>query len=193
MPVAETKANPRTLALVAISFVVMLLVGGALFLVALPSLNETGRVEVRLGDDTFDAGNKDLRADSILRDGPILFSDVASGQRDIYLQHTGDSPDVGWSAFDARRTGQGRECTLQWQPPSGPFRDPCDGSTVPADGAGLVQYPVSVTEEGNVVVDLNADRRRAATSTSSSIEVTGSRPTATGRPDPSNPTGPEPG
>lgn len=193
MPVAETKANPRTIALVAISIVVMLLLGGALFLVALPSLNETGKVEVKLGEDTFDAGDKDLRADSIRRDGPILFSDVASGQRDIYLQHTGDAAEVGWSAFDARRTGQGRECTLQWQPPAGPFRDPCDGSTIPADGTGLVQYPVTVTEAGTVVIDLNADRRRAATTTSSSIEVTGSRPTTTVAPGSSSPTAPPPG
>lgn len=185
MPVAETKANPRTIALVAISIVIVLVLGGALFLIALPSLNESGKVEVKLGTDTFNAGNKELRADAIRQAGPILLPDVASGQRDVYLQHTGDSLDKGWLAFDARKPGQGRACTLRWQADSADFRDPCDGSTVPADGTGLVQYPVSVTETNDVVIDLNADRRRAATTTappssssttSSSILVTGSRP-----------------
>jgi len=184
MPVAETKANPRTIALVAISIVIVLVLGGALFLIALPSLNESGKVEVKLGTDTFNAGNKELRADAIRQAGPILLPDVASGQRDVYLQHTGDSLDKGWLAFDARKAGQGRDCTLRWQPDTSDFRDPCDGTTVPADGTGLVQYPVSVTETNDVVIDLNADRRRAATTTaapsssttSSSILVTGSRP-----------------
>lgn len=186
MPVAQTKASPRSIALVAFSVLVVLL-AGALFLFALPSLNESGKVEVKLGADTFDAGNKDLRAASIAADGPILFSDVASGQRDIYLQHTGDSPDRGWLAFDARKAGQGRDCTLRWQSGERVFTDPCDGTVVPADGTGLVQYPVTVTEAGNVVIDLNAERRRAATTTAppggtdaptttSSILVTGSRP-----------------
>ncbi|MEZ5144789.1 MAG: hypothetical protein R2726_20085 [Acidimicrobiales bacterium] len=175
MPVAQTKASPRSIALVAFSVVLVVVLAGALFVFALPSLNESGKVEVKLGADTFDAGNKDLRAASIGTDGPILFSDVASGQRDIYLQHTGDAPDQGWLAFDARKAGQPRDCTLRWQAGDRVFADPCDGSIVPADGAGLVQYPVTVTDGGNVVIDLNAERRRAATTTA---------PTLPGRPPP---------
>ena len=78
---------------------------------------------------------------------------------------------VGWMidpvdrvvAFDARRPDQPRSCSLQWQQSSGEFRDPCDGTTVTADGAGLLAYPVTVTDDGEVIVDLNPDRSGSST------------------------------
>jgi hypothetical protein len=145
---------------------------------------ESGTVEVKLGSDTFNAGPAQERADSIRDGGPFLFSDVSGGQRDIFLQHAGPDPKVGWLAFDARRPGRERSCALRWDRDAAQFVDSCDGTVVAADGAGLTRYAVSVNEEGNVIVDLNADRRRApnpadstptSSSTSTSIRVTGSR------------------
>jgi hypothetical protein len=126
-----------------------------LFVVAIPSLTESGRVEVRLGPDTFNAGAATDRSAEIRERGPILFPDVAGRDRDVYLTHTGDDPTEGWAAFDARRPGTGRECTLSWTGDA--FRDPCGGPDVPVDGTGLVQYRVTVTEEGHVVVDFRPD------------------------------------
>lgn len=134
-----------------------------LFVVAIPSLTESGKVEVKLGADTFDAGQASRLAPRIANDGPLLFSDVASGQRDIFVQHVGDADTEGWLAFDARRPDQPRSCSLQWQQGSGDFRDPCDGTVVTADGAGLLAYPVTVTDDGEVVVDLNPDRSGSST------------------------------
>jgi hypothetical protein len=128
-----------------------------LFVVAIPSLTESGTVEVKLGSDTYDAGSATSRARNIAEGGPLLFSDVSSGKRDIYLQHVGDDDTSGWLAFDARRPGQGRDCTLVWQSASTDFRDPCDGTIVAADGEGLIDYPVTITDEGRVVIDLNPE------------------------------------
>ena len=181
-PVAPRKErNPRTLALGLMGLVVALVLLIVVFVFAIPSLTESGKVEVRLGADTFDAGLAKKRADAIRRDGPILFSDVASGQRDIFLQHLGDDDTTGWSAFDARRSGQGRACTLTWDGSRSEFADPCDGSTVPPSGAGLARYKVVVTESGTVVIDLNPDHAddptpTSSSTTTSSLIITGSIP-----------------
>jgi len=159
-PVAPTRGrSPRSMVLAVAGMVAGIILVLVVFVVAIPSLTESGKVEVKLGPDTFDAGQADQRAPSIERDGPLLFSDVASGQRDVYVQHLGDDVATGWLAFDARRAGTDRSCTLHWNRDTSVFNDPCDGSTVPADGEGLVHYPVEVTKDGNVVVDLNAARR----------------------------------
>ncbi len=154
-PVKQSSArNPRTLLLglggVAIGIILVLV----LFVVAIPKLTESNTVEVRLGTSTFSAGAAEGRADAIEREGPFLFPDPSGGNRDIYLQHTGTDPLTGWVAFDARRPGTARDCTLSWDHDVGVFRDPCAGDTVPADGSGLVHYTVEVTDDGDVVIDL---------------------------------------
>ena len=155
MPVQESrKRTSRSVVLavagVAVGVVLVLL----LFVVAIPSLTESGTVEVKLGSDTYDAGNASARAANIADGGPLLFSDVSSGKRDIFLQHIGTDVNAGWFAFDARRPGQARDCTLTWESTQASFRDPCDGTMIPADGTGLLSYPVEVTDKGKVVIDL---------------------------------------
>jgi hypothetical protein len=150
------QSNPRTVIL-AIGGAVLGVAGViALLLFALQQGSGTGEVEVRLGPDRFDAGPAEQRARAIEADGPILFSDPAGRDRDIYLQHLADRPEEGWVAFDARRPGTTRACTLEWQPDEGHFIDPCDGSVIPADGEGLLHYRAEVTEEGTVVIDFRA-------------------------------------
>jgi hypothetical protein len=168
MPVQKSrKRSARSVAMgvagVAVGIVLVLLV----FVVAIPSLTESGTVEVKLGSDTYDAGSATARAENISDGGPLLFSDVSSGNRDIYLQHIGDDITTGWYAFDARRPGQGRDCTLSWQASLSNFRDPCDGATIAADGTGLLSYPVTITDKGKVIVDLRGDAVETTTTTSS--------------------------
>jgi len=171
-PVKPTKArNPRSMVLAIGGVVLGLVLVLLLFVLAIPSLTESGKVEVKLGVDTFNAGSAESRARNITRDGPFLLGDVAGRQRDIYLQHLGDDPAIGWFAFDARQVGQPRDCTLEWQSDSQQFRNPCNGSTVPADGTGLIAYTVTVTDDGNVVVDLGTDDG-STTSTSSTTTST---------------------
>jgi hypothetical protein len=179
-PVKErTTRNPRSLALALGGVIIGLVILVVVFVVALPGLTEEGRVEVKLGADTFTVGQARPKAESIAVDGPFLFSDVANGQRDIYVQHLGNDPLTGWSSFDARRPGTGRECTLTWDRSAANFDDPCSDQAVPADGAGLPTYPVEVTDSETVIVDLNAATRPSTTTTppesttTSSILVTG--------------------
>jgi len=112
----------------------------------------------------------------------VLFSDVASGQRDIYLQHVGDDPAVGWLAFDARRPDADRTCTLVWEASRQLFTDPCGGEPVDELGNGLRHYAVTVNADGNVVIDFRnatgttgepSTATTAAPTTTSSIVVTG--------------------
>lgn len=151
------QSDGRSVAM-AVGGVLIALVGLGLllaFVFALQRGTESGKVEVQLGSRTFDAGSAEQRAASIAREGPILLPDPASGQRDIYLQHLGDDAQDGWLAFDAREIDATRECTLRWDAARGLFEDPCDGSTVPADGEGLRHYPVVVDDAGKLVIDLN--------------------------------------
>jgi hypothetical protein len=180
-PVKERKArNPRSLALALGGVLIGIVVLVVVFVVALPNLTEQGKIEVKLGTDTFAVGQARPKAESIATDGPFLFSDVANGQRDIYVQHLGDDPLTGWSAFDARRPGTTRDCTLQWDRSASRFVDPCTAdTTIPANGEGLPSYPVEVNGDETVIVDLNAATRRTTTTpapeptTTSSILVTG--------------------
>jgi len=168
MPVQESrKRSARSVVMavagVAVGIVLVLL----LFVVAIPSLTESGTVEVKLGSDTYDAGSATARAENISTGGPLLFSDVSSGNRDIYLQHIGDDIATGWYAFDARRPGQGRDCTLSWQASLSNFRDPCDGAVIAADGTGLLSSTVTISDNGKVIVDLRGDAVETTTTTSS--------------------------
>jgi hypothetical protein len=128
----------------------------ALFIVAIPGLTESGKVEVQLGPERFDAGPADDRAAEVAERGPILLPDAAGNQRDVFLQHMGADATIGWLAFDARETGTTRDCTLEWQSERSVFVDPCDGSVVNAQGEGLIQYTVEVSDDDRprVIVDL---------------------------------------
>jgi hypothetical protein len=117
--------------------------------------SDTG--QFRLGDSQFRDITADRMARRIADEGPVLFPDVSSnGTRDVYVQHLGSDPKTGWLAFDARRPSASRDCFLEWQRDRAIFVDRCDGTEVPADGAGLRQYPAVVNDGGKVVIDFNA-------------------------------------
>jgi len=107
-----------------------------------------------LGSTDFGDINANRMAESILDGGPILFSDIASGSRDIWLQHLGDTPGEGWFAFDTRLPGEERECAAQWMPADRIFVNPCNGTTYPDSGEGLPQIPVFI-DETTLIIDIN--------------------------------------
>ncbi len=101
----------------------------------------------------FEVGRATDFAQTIARNGPILFPDPQGKSRDIYVQHLGDTK---WLAFEARATGASRQCVLKWEAGTRVFVDPCDGRTFPEDGTGLGRFPTRVNEKGRVIVDLSS-------------------------------------
>jgi hypothetical protein len=157
VPVA--KSDPRRATIVGIVGVV---VGTGLILLVLFANNLGGddKVHTTPSKSSFDVGLAKDRAENIARDDtPLLFQDPAQFERPIFVQHLGDDPATGWTAFDAANG----TCVLTWHKESHDFTD-CNGARIPADGKGMHQYPVSVTDD-HLVVDLNPD---ATTTTSSS-------------------------
>lgn len=161
MPVARgPQINARSAVVVGLTGVVIAVLLGAMVLWATRSGDS---VEIRIGDTVFDAGFADRQSEAIAADGPILYADAgSSGQRDLYLQHIGDDPEVGWLAFSARRVGDPRDCTIAWDPEQRWFElrstsdVVCDPVTFNELGCGLVRYPIEVIDN-KVTVFLNED------------------------------------
>jgi hypothetical protein len=158
-PVAPSSNHAGRALLVAVVGIAVLIAGLGIATLALGGRDSP---DLRLGDETFDAGDAEELAEGIADDGPRLYGDVSGRRdRDMILQHLGDDPETGWTAFLAAPIDQARDCTWQWQPDEDLFRAACDQSlTAPADGEGLPQFPVTVGE-GRVDVDLNAAARLA--------------------------------
>jgi hypothetical protein len=166
MPVARGSGlSARNALVVGASGVFVALVLGV---VVLYVANRSENVKVRLGDDRFRDIDADKSARTIAKDGPVIYRDLAGGNRDIFVQHLGADSKQGWFAFDVRPAGEPRECAVVWRRDTKDFTDNgrCSRSyTVPADGTGLRQYPATVDDDGKVVVDLNAAERASATTT----------------------------
>jgi hypothetical protein len=167
-PVEQSRGHAGKALIVAGAGVVLAL--AIAFLVA--RMASQGRVDVRLGSDTFADQSAEEAAERVADGGPILYQDLAGGDRDIVLQHLGDDPETGWIAIAARPPGVSRECSIQSRDRDEPFRlldsdgavtEECDGREVPPDGEGLPKYPVTVDADGNLDVDLNAEDRATST------------------------------
>ena len=167
-PVEQSRGHAGKALIVAGAGVVLAL--AIAFLVA--RMASQGRVDVRLGSDTFADQSAEEAAEKVAEGGPILYQDLAGGDRDIVLQHLGDDPESGWIALAARPPGVPRECTIRWDEDDEVFRlldeegevsGECDGREFPPDGEGLPRYPVTVDADGRLDVDLNAEDRATST------------------------------
>lgn len=142
--------------LAGVAFLVLLF--GALWVVAVFLSDNSDDVDIRLGDEVFDTLEAERVAPKIAEDGPLLYQDLlVGGDRDIYVSHVGTDPERGWFAFYARVEGSGRECTLVWDRGAEVLVDPCTQVTYPPTGEGLVQLPTGVDVRGRVVVDLTPE------------------------------------
>ena len=118
-----------------------LLVFGALRLASDPE------VASAVADETFAVGDAERLARTIEAGGPLLFQDPleqgGDGRgRDIYVEHTGDDPEEGWSAVEVATPGT--NCRLELDRETGRYVRPCPDNT---------RYPAEV-QDGVVVVDL---------------------------------------
>jgi hypothetical protein len=154
MPIERRSVRMQTTTVV-IS-VVALAVAVVLVVLIVQASGSGPRVTVALGDDTFTVGPAEARAETIARDGPLLFSDVSGGgqRRPIFVSHAGGDHRKGWNIFDARPPDAPEGCFLEWRPAQARFGTTCDERTYPADGGDLPHYSWKVTREGDLVVDL---------------------------------------
>ena len=114
-----------------------------------------GKVQVNLGEDVFNMGPAKQRAQEVAERGPLLFPGlVAADEGYIVVNHSGTEPLAGWKAFAAVPPGSGIECAVQWQAAAQQFKDPCTGTTYPADGKGLTPYRVELSSDNELVIDL---------------------------------------
>ena len=175
-PVDQSRNHVGRAATVALVGVVVLAVALGLVTLAIGSRNST---DLAIGDQTFQAGSAEKKAELIDRSGPILYADVSGNKdRDMILQHLGDDPDKGWYAVLAAPLDQSRDCTWQWQRDDEIFLAKCDKSlTAPADGKGLPQFKVTV-EDGRIDVNLNADAAVSTTAPNNTTTPT-TTPTST--------------
>ena len=124
---------------------------------AVVSLAGSDRIEVKLGDDDFNAGDAESLAAEIADRGPIPWAPLSRG-RSIWINHIGDSPEQGWFAFDVQSPGATGDCVVDWDPDRRLFTDTCDETLVySATGDGLAQFGVWVNDDGDLIVDVNAN------------------------------------
>lgn len=152
MPVAQSRGHAGKALLVAgVGVAVALLVA---FLVAQAA--SRGDVDIRLGDDRFEAGQVESIARAIDKeDGlPFLVPDLVGGRRNLYVQHLADDPAEGWVAFGAFDPDD-PECAVELDRDQRLLVNACDKSvTYPLDGTGLRFYPTAVERE-RLYVDIN--------------------------------------
>lgn len=106
-------------------------------------------VDTRLTHGDLRSFNAERISAEIAERGPVLFSDTTGGDRDFIVQHVGGDPLSGWSAFEARRPGQRRECFFAWRGP-GERQDDADAlSADPASGGGVQSEPDERQEDAD--------------------------------------------
>lgn len=152
MPVAQSRGHAGKALLVAGVGVVVAL--GLAFLVAQAA--SRGDVDIKLGDERFDAGQVENIAQRIVDDGglPVLYPDLVGRDRNLYVQHLEDSPRRGWVAFGAFDPDD-PACAVLLDRDAKVLVNSCDESvTYPLDGTGLRYYPTEL--DGNrLYVDIN--------------------------------------
>jgi hypothetical protein len=122
----------------------------------LVELSRSGTVKSQLGTTTFLAGRTRDYAPQIAEEGPILLPDPLGKSRNVYVQHLGPDPQLGWVTILAVPPGDQSRCVLRWSQGDRRFHDPCTGRTYGADGTGLIRYPATALPSGRLRVDLRA-------------------------------------
>ena len=153
MPVAS---GPKITPLRAIVYTVVSIGLGVGLVFAVVSLAGSDQIEVRLGDDDFNAGDAENLAAEIAERGPVPWAPLSRG-RSIWINHIGDDPEKGWFAFDVQSPGAIGDCVVDWDADRKLFIDTCDpGLVYSATGEGLTQFGVWV-DDGDLIVDVNAN------------------------------------
>ena len=118
---------------------------------------------------------------------PVYFPDPSGNDlRSVYVQHAGGALDTGWTVFLAQVPDATERCLWQWNDATHRFDASCDKTRhAPADGAGLVHYPVTIIDD-RLKVDFRSNPSPIATTTSSTATTLQGRVIITGTTTPAN-------
>lgn len=155
MPVAKGGPPPARQALF-VGLAAILGVLAVVFLVTrFDQLGGDGDTEVEVGEPVFVVGEAAGLAAAIEESDPFLFPGPTGSGRDLWLQHLGEDPTEGWTAFSVRPDGAPLDCVAEWDAETRTFVDSCDGTVYPEDGEGLTQYGASVNPDGDLILNLS--------------------------------------
>ena len=144
---------------------------GIAFLVA--RMASQGRVDVRLGTDTFSQQDAEEAAEEVAERGPDPLRRHRGRRPRHLLQHLGDDPASGWIAVAARPAGRvagvhdpagdrGDEA-FRLLDPTARYRASATAASSRPTARACPRYPVTVDADGKLDVDLNAEDRATST------------------------------
>ena len=104
---------------------------GLLWLMAVFVTRNADDADRRIGADVFEVGRVDRLADSVERDGPLLFPNLIgpAGERPVGLVHDGSTDFEGWRVFSLQPPGNTSDCLVQVDRSTKELED-CDGRIV---------------------------------------------------------------
>ena len=134
---------------------------GLLWLMAVFVTRNADDADRRIGADVFEVGRVDRLADSVERDGPLLFPNLIgpAGERPVGLVHDGSTDFEGWRVFSLQPPGSTSDCLVQVDRSTKELED-CDGriidvSTLP-DATRVV---ILIDAGGTLTLDLQPEDR----------------------------------
>ena len=122
-------------------------------------LTHNHKVQLRLGDRYFDAGQVDQVKRQFDRAGPVIYPGLVGGadQRPIGIVRTGDDARRGWRVVFLVPPGGPKNCVLAVDRVTRELAAPCSASRFPADGSGLDALAldkVTIDPYGHLIIDL---------------------------------------
>ena len=146
----------RAVVPVVVGLAVIAAVFGLLWLIAVVVTHNANESNRRPGADVFEVGRVDRLADSVARNGPILFPNLVgpAGQRPVGLAHDGASDFEGWRVFSLRPSGNAADCLVQVDRQTKQLED-CKGTVFdPAQLPDAERVVVHIDKDGTLSLDL---------------------------------------
>jgi hypothetical protein len=138
---------------------VLAAVFGLLWLIAVVVTRNADESDRRIGADVFEVGRVDRLADSVARDGPILFPNLAgpAGRRPVGLAHDGPSDFEGWRVFSLRPAGGDASCLVSVDRTTKALED-CHGQVFTVDQLPPAErVEIVIDPDGTLTLDLQPD------------------------------------
>jgi hypothetical protein len=146
----------RAVVPVAAGLAVIAALFGLLWLIAVVVTRSADEQNRRVGADVFEVGRVDRLADSVAKDGPMLFPNLAgpAGKRPVGLTHTGPTDFEGWRVFSLRPTGNAADCLVALDRGTKELQD-CNGRVYQvADLPPAERVEIVIDRDGTLTLDL---------------------------------------